>query len=1122
MFKNIVVAITANTAGLAKGIGRANTQINSLDAATKRADATGRSLAKTLAKGVAVGAVAVSLALGASVMKAKEFDQSMRNVNTIAKMSEDQFASTSEKVLELSTQLPQSATILADGLYNIASAGFVGADGMQVLEASATAAAAGLTETEVSAKAITGVLNAYGREASDATDVSDTLFKAVEVGVLTFEDLAGNLGSVIGLASAAGVEIDEVSAAMSAITLAGVGPAEASTSLARLIQGIIDPSDELTSKLKNLGYESGQAALDTEGLHGVMATLLETTDGSVESWLALFPEIRAARGAFALAADDGNNYVKTAEAIIDVNNRTGATQDALNEQLESLSLQWDLFTSTVTSHMITFGTRVLPTIIDLLTGVQDLGSTVADTARPFIERLYPAFKSVRRIAEDLWSVVVRVATAFGPLAGAVVGFVAALAIDAVVTFAQGLADIVEWVAESNAVVPVLATVLGILLAPALAGVITKMQVLAVLGLADMIQGMAGAASRLAASLRGVNAAAGALGIVSLALASVVMRNKDLKDSAEEAAGGMKDLFGTRYDPTTAEGAILRLRAQAEGLRDEVEGLQPDLSTGFWDRLGAGFYDIVPGLQSATLEADALNNALVGDVQALEDLALHAEGIVDAVRGELYTALGDVDPSVIYELADALGIDLTTAARDEAIPALRDAAIEAAEGEGDFASLAAEFDTVAGASARMAQGLQEYIDVLLGMTDPLFAAQTAVLDLDEAQAENDRALQTMIEANEAADEALREYGKGSDEAKEALEEADQATKDFESSSRDLAGEVINTEAKLNGLYQSILEGGGSVEEARGAVTEMVESWIEAGTVSPEAAAVMMESFGMVFDRVDGWVEETATKELGIDTTGADVATARLQGQADAWADRKMESQALVATGEADASVDHLEMRADDWDDLETTATASLDTWSALSEFTTLATRSSAYSVSNPTTSIHATATGAFTTLDAVLARIRSIPRDVTTTVTVRGGMGQPGRIRPQADGGIVSYYADGGTFEDHVAQIAPAGAMRVWAEPETGGEAYIPMSQSKRSRSQAILGDVAKEFGYGLMPMARGGILKPEAQGASSGARLQQVFNEGSVVVQARDEKRVARDLMHELRWRGSGGGGSLR
>jgi len=40
--------------------------------------------------------------------------------------------------------------------------------------------------------------------------------------------------------------------------------------------------------------------------------------------------------------------------------------------------------------------------------------------------------------------------------------------------------------------------------------------------------------------------------------------------------------------------------------------------------------------------------------------------------------------------------------------------------------------------------------------------------------------------------------------------------------------------------------------------------------------------------------------------------------------------------------------------------------------------------------------------------------------------------------------------------------------------------------------------------------------------LQQVFNEGSVVVQARDEKRVARDLMHELRWRGSGGGGSLR
>jgi TP901 family phage tail tape measure protein len=70
---------------------------------------------------------------------------------------------------------------------------------------------------------------------------------------------------------------------------------------------------------------------------------------------------------------------------------------------------------------------------------------------------------------------------------------------------------------------------------------------------------------------------------------------------------------------------------------------------------------------------------------------------------------------------------------------------------------------------------------------------------------------------------------------------------------------------------------------------------------------------------------------------------------------------------------------------------------------------------------------------------------------------------QADGGVVQYFANGGTSERHVAQIERAGAMRVWAEPETGGEAYIPMAPAKRGRSTAILEDVAGQFGYQLVP-----------------------------------------------------------
>lgn len=71
----------------------------------------------------------------------------------------------------------------------------------------------------------------------------------------------------------------------------------------------------------------------------------------------------------------------------------------------------------------------------------------------------------------------------------------------------------------------------------------------------------------------------------------------------------------------------------------------------------------------------------------------------------------------------------------------------------------------------------------------------------------------------------------------------------------------------------------------------------------------------------------------------------------------------------------------------------------------------------------------------------------------------------ADGSITEYYANGDIRNGHTAQIAPAGAWRVWAEEETGGEAYIPLAPSKRQRSVNIW----EETGRRLGAFADGGI-----------------------------------------------------
>ncbi|MFI1472030.1 hypothetical protein [Streptomyces wuyuanensis] len=100
--------------------------------------------------------------------------------------------------------------------------------------------------------------------------------------------------------------------------------------------------------------------------------------------------------------------------------------------------------------------------------------------------------------------------------------------------------------------------------------------------------------------------------------------------------------------------------------------------------------------------------------------------------------------------------------------------------------------------------------------------------------------------------------------------------------------------------------------------------------------------------------------------------------------------------------------------------------------------------------------------------------VTTTYRIRGNPNIPSgtyhgsTAGRSADGNIYGRsYADGG-MENHVAEIAQP-TYRMWAEPETGGEAYIPMSLTKRARSTAILDEVASRFGYRLERFAKGGI-----------------------------------------------------
>lgn len=78
------------------------------------------------------------------------------------------------------------------------------------------------------------------------------------------------------------------------------------------------------------------------------------------------------------------------------------------------------------------------------------------------------------------------------------------------------------------------------------------------------------------------------------------------------------------------------------------------------------------------------------------------------------------------------------------------------------------------------------------------------------------------------------------------------------------------------------------------------------------------------------------------------------------------------------------------------------------------------------------------------------------------------ITSPAYGGVLQF-ARGGMFgESHHPQVARAmpGTVRVWAEPETGNESYIPWAMDRRGRATDILGFTANAFGYALVPKSQ--------------------------------------------------------
>lgn len=843
-FRNIQVALTASTGNLRSQLAYAARALDEFgkkaEGANTKAAASGRDSAKVLA-GVVATVYAVKKGFDATIGAASQFETRMRNVNSISGLSEQALSALGGEVLDLSRRLPQSANVLAEGLYEIASSGFQGADGLKVLESAAKAASAGLTTTAVSGKAITAVLNAYGLGATSATDVSDTLFQTVNLGVVSFEELSGVIGDTLGSAAAAKVPIDAVGAAIATMTLAGISGAEASTSLNRVLQELIKPSDSLRLVLNQLGYESGAQALETDGLHKVMERLRVATGGQIEALLSLFPEIRAARGALALMSKEGENYNRVSAGIEDANARQGATQRALNEQMKALGAQWTLFRNRANAAAIELGTRLIPAVRDTLSAVQRLASSALPTLNHGLQALAPFFRNVVQIGGDLVDVAKALIENLSPIAQILAGIAAGAVIGALNSVATVLGTVTGFLADHPGLVQALAVAYGIKLAAAVGQAAASFATLAMDRLAVGVYDLAGGAERAAGSFRTMSGAVAGLSFGAAVAGFITVGNA--LANANRQAKNLVESISADVDPTvlsTVREAALKTNAELN------KRLGSDNPLDEYGRKLKSVGELLTPFANKELDAARAGKKLASEQERYNKLLVQSRENVAAVGNATGLSAKGVET-----LAAKLKVNLTggfNASADERqklIDYIRDLAVES----GATGTALADATTLD--IAKMEE-LKSTVDEVAKKVEDVFSSSTDFIAAFKA------------DAAESSQEAVAS-------ARSGLEDATSALASLQEQSGRKTRQDVSDQQSLRKARERVTEAGAKGAEEQAAATQALADLEERLAASSSAQADDAGALQKARERVATATDELREAQSKVTTQGGQIKT-----------------------------------------------------------------------------------------------------------------------------------------------------------------------------------------------------------------------------------------------------------
>ena len=373
--KNLIIRVKAEMGQYVEGMKTAG---QSFETATEKIKTNSAKLQKAglilSGAGLAVGA-----AIGGMTKQSMDFYRELGNVETLIPGQVGRINELGDAFSDLSIEVGKSAQDITAGGYQVISAFGDTADSVKILEISAKAATAGAATTTEAIDLLNAVTKGYGDTSAEAVQkAADLAFMTVKMGVTDFPQLAASIGRTAPLAAALGVSQEELFAVMATGTGTTGKAAEVNTQLAGIMRGLMEPSEDLKVVLRELGYNSGEAAIKGEGLEKVLRAV---KDRNLETGISMQKMLGSSEAVTLALALTGGSADKFAESLAAAEKPMGMMAEAFKAKTQGVNaagFAYDQMKQSMAAASREMGKQMIPIVTSagkavtgLLTGFTD-------------------------------------------------------------------------------------------------------------------------------------------------------------------------------------------------------------------------------------------------------------------------------------------------------------------------------------------------------------------------------------------------------------------------------------------------------------------------------------------------------------------------------------------------------------------------------------------------------------------------------------------------------------------------------------------------------------------------------------------------------------------------------